>query len=417
MNQNQYDIIIIGSGIAGLYTAYHIKKRFPHISFLILEQHKKEWIGGRTNNDEFYSVKVVSGAGIGRKDTNPLLIRLLNELDVPFKEYHSVISYSTLLQPMDIIKTINYLKREYRKHPELRDKNFSQFFIHFLGEKAYNHFVISAGYNDYERADLYETLFNYGMDDNTGGWTGFYVPWKQLVDTLYQQIGKQHFRFSSKVVKIDKVEKNPCVFEVSMDSGKQLYCNKVIIATTITSIKNLVPGASNKHSLYQQIRGQPFLRLYGKFNKKSAEIMKNYVPNYTIVPGPLQKIIPIDANKGVYMISYSDNNDAVLLHDRAKNTVENRKLLCHLLEESLDIPRGSLDLIAIKEYYWPVGTHYYEPLSKQFSSRNQFLQKAQHPEDGMIVVGEAVSRYQGWVEGALESVKKVVTDKWIETEC
>ena len=84
-NQNQYDIIIIGSGIAGLYTAYHIKKRFPHISFLILEQHKKEWIGGRTNNDIFYSTQVVSGAGIGRKDTNPILIRLLKELDVPFK--------------------------------------------------------------------------------------------------------------------------------------------------------------------------------------------------------------------------------------------------------------------------------------------------------------------------------------------
>jgi len=30
------------------------------------------------------------------------------------------------------------------------------------------------------------------------------------------------------------------------------------------------------------------------------------------------------------------------------------------------------------------------------------------------VVGEVVSRYQGWTEGALESVKSVLTTKWIK---
>lgn len=41
------DFIIIGAGIAGLYTAYQIK-RFapPNTTFLILEKNKKEWMGG-----------------------------------------------------------------------------------------------------------------------------------------------------------------------------------------------------------------------------------------------------------------------------------------------------------------------------------------------------------------------------------
>jgi len=34
---------------------------------------------------------------------------------------------------------------------------------------------------------------------------------------------------------------------------------------------------------------------------------------------------------------------------------------------------------------------------------------------GMVVVGEMVSRDQGWVEGALESVDAVVTRDWVNT--
>jgi len=93
-------------------------------------------------------------------------------------------------------------------------------------------------------------------------------------------------------------------------------------------------------------------------------------------------------------------------------------LYCKLIEQSLGIPNGSLYLVAIKDFYWPIGTHYYDPLNKtQFKTRDQFLKQAQNPEKGMLVVGEAVSRYQGWVEGALESVKAVLNKKWINDEC
>ena len=62
-----YDIIIIGSGMSGLYTAYNIKKMSPNTSFLILEKYKRQWIGGRTSNETFYGTEIVTGAGIGRK--------------------------------------------------------------------------------------------------------------------------------------------------------------------------------------------------------------------------------------------------------------------------------------------------------------------------------------------------------------
>ena len=152
-------------------------------------------------------------------------------------------------------------------------------------------------------------------------------------------------------------------------------------------------------------------------NKESAEIMKKYVPEYTIVPGPLQKIIPMDANKGVYMIAYSDNSNALIQKKYLKDTAENRNLYCDLIEESLGIPSGSLKIIAMKDFYWPIGTHYYEPLKGPYRTRNEFVNKAQHPQNGMLVVGEAISRYQGWTEGALESVKTVLSKDWVKSQC
>jgi hypothetical protein len=414
MSHEYYDIIIVGSGVAGLYSAYNIQKMCPSASFLILEKHKKKWIGGRISNETFYGTEIVTGAGIGRKDKHLLLIKLMDELGVKYSEFDFITYYSTLIVPVDIEKIIKQLKIEYAKHPELHDKTFKEFFIRIFDEKLYKKFIVSVGYTDYENADLHETLYNYGMDDNKGGWKGLYIPWKKMIDKLYDKIGKKHFRFSSDVVKVNKIEKSPRLFEINTETGTIYYCNKVIIATTITGIQKLIP---NKNSLYQQIQGQPFLRLYAKFNKESSEIMKKYVPDYTIVPGLLQKIIPMNKDKGVYMISYSDNSNALAQKNYLEDTPDNREMYCRLLEESLGIQNGSLKIIAIKDFYWTIGTHYYKPLRGVYKTRKEFVDKAQHPQDGVLVVGEVVSRYQGWTEGALESVKTVLSRHWIETEC
>ena len=49
----------------------------PHLSLIILERDKRNWIGGRIGNEQFYGETVVTGAGIGRKKTDTLLMKLL----------------------------------------------------------------------------------------------------------------------------------------------------------------------------------------------------------------------------------------------------------------------------------------------------------------------------------------------------
>ena len=194
MTTTNCDIIIIGSGMAGLFSAYNIQKISPQTSFIILEKYKKQWIGGRTSNEMFYGTEIVTGAGVGRKNKDKLLIKLMDELGVKYEPYHSDINYAQTFTPVDILKIIKLLKKEYLKHTELHHKTFKEFFIKIFDEKLYKKFIISSGYTDYENADLHETLYNYGMDDNKGGWTGIHIPWKNMVEKLYHTIGKNHFR-------------------------------------------------------------------------------------------------------------------------------------------------------------------------------------------------------------------------------
>jgi len=262
------------------------------------------------------------------------------------------------------MNAIRTLKAEYNKRPEYyrhTKKSFKQFFIDTLGEGEYRSFVISTGYTDFENADIYETLYHYGMDDNVSGWTAIHVPWKDLIDSLYQKIGggSRHFRFSTEVTRIRKIEDNPgCIFEVATSTAipngnKTYYANKVVVATTVDAVRRIVPGASARPSIYQQIQGQPFLIVYAKFDRESTEIMKKYVTSFTVLQtGHLQKMIPMDPDKGVYMVAYNDNQHARIL--KAKGALENTRKNCEMYSkwaaDALGIPASTpLHIIAIKD--------------------------------------------------------------------
>jgi hypothetical protein len=411
MNSNFYDIIIIGAGLSGLYSAYSIKKLDPSKKFLILESNKKPYIGGRVGNDNFYGSSIVVGAGVGRKDTDKLLIKLLNELDIDFKPFKVLMNYSSLISnPINVKNCLAVLRQQYKNMNNPSPLTFKQFAKQFLGNKNYERFIISAGYRDYEEEDVYEVLYHYQMDDNAPGWTALDIHWSDLIDSLCNKIGYQNIKTSNKVEKITKTNLDPCIFEIITEKGVKYHSNKVIIATRISTVQKLLPS----FPIYNQIHGQPFLYVYAKFTKKSAEIMNQYVPYYTIVPGPLQKMVPFDPSKGIYMIAYSDNKNAKLLNQNVENKESNRKFFQREVEKSLDITPNSLKIISIKHFYWPIGTHYYEPLdTNKFKNREEFIYEAQHPEKCLLVVGEAVSRRQGWTEGALESVHAVLNKRWI----
>lgn len=396
-----YDFIIIGAGIAGLYSGYRIHKLNPNAKVLVLE--REPTLGGRMGTVRFHGVDIAIGAGIGRKNKDKLLIELLQELDIPFHEF--VVgsqNASTIHSPVNVRKIFRILKNEYEKMNKPLSSNscslqkgmtFRQFALPILGSTVYKNFLICSGYTDYEKEDVFETLYHYGMEDNDNGWTGLSIPWNQLIENLAKHV---RIKTSQNIVKI---ENHNDVFSIINDKDLTFRTHKIIIASTIDTVRQLLP----QNPIYKFIKGQPFLRIYGHFDKKSNMIMRELVPISTMLPGILHRIIPMDIEKGVYMIAYTDNKGAVDLKSRIENTPDNRNYLCRLLEKSLGIENSVLNLTSIRSFYWDIGTHYFMPYS------HDILSSIQHPVLNKIyVVGEMASHNQGWVEGALESVNAIL---------
>ena len=184
---SKYDIIIIGAGLSGLYSAYNIKKMFPKINLLVLESNKI--VGGRIGNENFYGANIVVAAGVGRRDTNELLIKLLKELDINYTSFVVDMHYSKQIK--NVINVKEYLiklRTIYNKYKNPPSITFKKFFVEHLGLKEYNDFVISSGYSDYENEDVYEVLYYYQMEDNASGWTALDISWSKLVSKLCQKI-------------------------------------------------------------------------------------------------------------------------------------------------------------------------------------------------------------------------------------
>lgn len=398
------DIVIIGGGIAGLYCAYKIKKMDPSKKILLLEASDR--LGGRAGNVNFHGEPVAIGAGIGRKNKDKLLLSILKELNVPFHEFMASSQYTSSIEPTCKVKEMFlYLKREYNA-PNDNDKTFKQYAKPKLEQKyykgAYKEFTTCAGYTDYENECAHDTLYHYGFDDNYSSWPGFGFSWNQLIDKLASKIGGNNIHKSCYVKSIKPVSENE--YSVICNNKQIFECKKIIIATEINGIQKLLP----EYRIYNQVKSQPFLRIYGKFSKESARIMEDKCGHTTIVPGPIHKIIPMNTEKGIYMIAYTDNNGAKILDKYIKN----RAVLCRYLEDALEIPNNTLVLDDMVDFYWDVGTHYYSPMKPKgaFKNRNEFCKHLQRPKNDILVVGEAVSMKQGWVEGAFESVDNIIRE-------
>ena len=196
--------------------------------------------------------------------------------------------------------------------------------------------------------------------------------------------------YNTTIIKINK-DKN----EVISSNNKTYKYDKLIVATTIDSIKHLFP----EKSIYSKIKGEPFLRMYGKFSDNCINIVKNKLHGRTVVGPPLQEIIPMNPDKGVYMISYSDNKNAIFLKNKNKTYFE------QLLSKILDY---QISLDSIQSHFWKIGIHYNLILPAKYTSREEFMADAQMPYDNIFIVGEVVALDHGWTESALETVESII---------
>lgn len=409
-----YDYIIIGAGISGLYSAYNIKKKDPTKKILILEKNKI--IGGRMNVYNFYGTNVNIGAGVGRKKKDYLLIKLLDELKIKYEANKKKIYYHENVSKINFNNIVKKLRNSYNKDIH-NNYIFKKFGIEILGNEEYKKFVTYLGYSDFENTDAYETLYFYDLDDDISGGETLHIKWDELLNALSIKIGMNNIKFNNNIISINKVDNEYII----TNSKKIIYSSKkIIIASTIDTVKKLLRSLtesnaeliplkygveryiSSKLSIYNDIKGQNFLRVYGKFDENSTNIINSIIKGYTVVNDPIKKIIPINKKNGIYMIVYTDNKSAKYFI----NNLDDKIFFCKEIEKMLNL--SNLKLIGLKSFYWNIGTHYYKPLNNKYKNREEFIIKCQNPEKNLFVVGELISRNQGWTQGALESVNNII---------
>ena len=377
------NIVIIGAGPAGLYSAYLLRKKYPDYKITIIE--KEKYAGGRTRMVNYEGVDIVTGAGVGRKEKDMLLQRLLNNLGFTVPEYPSRHYYIK-----GIKHTFNiWVKKLFANINKVKRMPFRAFGIKTLGESEYKKFVTATAYGDFEAADCKDVMQYDGFADHISSFTILKMPWNDLIHKLSIN---ENIVYNTTIIKINKDKK-----EIIASNNKIYKYDKLIVATTIDTIKHLFP----EKSIYSKIKGEPFLRMYGKFSDNCIDIIKNKIRGRTVVGAPLQEIIPINQDKGVYMISYSDNKNAIFLRNKNKEYFE--QLLTKILD--LEYP---ISLDSIQPYFWKIGIHYNLPLPAKYNSREEFMEDAQMPYDNIFIVGEVVALDHGWTESALETVESII---------
>ena len=292
---------------------------------------------------------------------------------------------------------------------------------------------------DYESSSVCATLYDYDFDDN---YTDLRkkpkvaaINWEALVDGLVRAAIHDARYFVTKDARVTCVrrvthqeEDGHCNFLVQYRSRSSkspvqtLACRRIVFATASRAIVKLRPELSG---ITRELRPQSFLRAYARVDRSASAEFQKAIKTYTVVPGPLQKIIPIDVEEGVYMVAYSDNESADLLYrmgfGRTKSTCNQRlkqrmcRLICRSLglRENVDIHSSLLRITDLVVFYWRGGTHYYRPSASAESgvSRDLFLRRTLFPESHVTVLGEGFSRDQGWTEGALQRVEDAFFSK------
>ena len=394
-------IIIIGAGISGLYLGHLLKKSGK--DFLIIEKDSR--YGGRVHVDDFEGESVVLGAGIGRLEKDKTLYDLCKSLSAPVHTYTSTISriFSTGVKrnnennKNNENKFLKELDRLTRKSKSITPHQRSTTtFLEYLKQNCDNpyDFIKLSGYTDYINADIIDTIDDYGFDDVTSGYTGFSIEWDTLIDNLYQELS-DNVRLSESVTGHNKTDKI-----IRTEKGIYHY-DKLVCSTPVSVTRTLFPEIR----ILQDLNCQPFSRIFARIGEGRVE-MAETIKNFTIVDSYLQKIIPVDTKKGIYMIGYNDNQDA----DEAFidfTTLTETQLYDKISSELKRIFKFDVAVQFAKIAYWPDGTTYYKPLPITFRDREEWLEKARNPVDNIYFVGEGFSRNQGWVQGSLESVDAI----------
>ena len=403
--------VIIGAGITGLYLAYKLItiKNIKPDHIVIYD--RRDRIGGRIYTYSNKGFKYSVGAGRLNKN-HKYVMKLIKDFNLQdqiidiskdkgyfingemmtekelLKYYNS--KYNTLEELWDF--AINY-KTNIDKH----NYNLHNYFSLFMPTNEVEILNKSLGYiGEMFDMNAHNAILTLRKDFDVKKNEFFVLKdgIQVLCDVLYKYLKSNNVKI---MLKANMTEINDDDKSYMVHNKKYKY-DKIYFTIKRKDYTNLEYFKRYKN-LFNSVSDGRLLRIYAQFKDVWFKDMPKIMTD-----NKLQFIIPIDYEKGLIQISYSDSYNADFWNS-IKSKKEVKKQIKKLLNEMFpDKKIKEPDWITM--HYWNAGDHMWSPgtnskkVQKQFD--NIYFKK------GIYILGETYCDRQAWIEGAIETVHKKV---------
>jgi monoamine oxidase/predicted heme/steroid binding protein len=424
-----YDLVIIGGGIAGLYTLYKLSKQFTNLKILLLESGER--YGGRiySYKETIDGEEYVMDLGAGRLGHHQKLINtLISELGLKSKIVN-IPNTKTYIEVTENNKA--HEKTQYKDSIMAKLYNFFLSpLVSKLGKSALQKFYLYELLTKYMCASFSQkvaSVFEYSSDLNelnaydAIGYFKYDYNKESTFFTLNGGLGQiiDHLLLAIKqtqgykrnyisIVNLSHVENvtnnaNTNLFTISVSNYKNstkttYYCDHLICAIPKQSLESLSIFKPLLRDL-DTINPINLVRIFEVYKTENGESWFKNIKK-TITNSKVQFVIPINSNNGLIMSSYSDCANARFWNnllakkglDYVKQTL-NSTLNLVFSVYNISVPSSKY----IKLYFWDAGVANW----KKNVDSDYLSYKLINPLPNVYIIGENYSKYQAWCEGAL----------------
>jgi protoporphyrinogen oxidase len=397
MVNNNYDIIIVGGGITGLYMCYKLAP--TNKSILLLESTSD--LGGRIKTIKKDGDQYEAGA-VRICSTHKKTLRLLTELNLHSDLYKLPNEINTILYEesvkVDLYGLLNEVVEASKKMDScyLDNITFYLLCVDVLGNETANHLMYAYGYDaEFMYASASSILLMYSSSLlKPKDYYALRCGLSEMIHKLYSNLCSQSnvtVQLSTEVHDVNSLKK---AVLLNCSQKQWVYAQHIILTVPMKSLKKY---SCLKDAPVKSVMQSCLHRIYAKYPVKDGNVWFQNIKR-TTTNNILRHIIPIDPSTGLIMIIYADSSKSYAWNLIAKQGTEVLTEKIHDQIEAVFKVRPPKPLW-IRNYYWEIGVHFWKPGYNVEASRKQLIQ----PHPNIYICGETYSKNQGWIEGCLET--------------
>lgn len=392
------DIVIVGGGLAGLYTAW--KLQTAGFKCMILES--KQTLGGRIKTKHHASTDTVYECGASKILPSHInMIRLIKDIgfksdDLLFTD--KIVRLKVGPPPKGTPTIADIVDQLHNDSFDKLNMTLREWLLLRYEQHVVDYIINASGYlHVFEESNALNGVTYLEKDFVQATQIATFLPGLNKIirrlTWLFKKGGGTILR-STKVYEIKKVENN----EYLVNNYK---AKKVVIAIPPSGIKNIKGIPQHILHACEGITPVPLIRVF------TDSLHAGRVP-YTHTSNVVQRTMQRASN--FYQCIYASSRNALFW----KKAIANKSLLLAFKLHAKGIYNRNASFSDMEPHYWPNGIHLWKP----GYDGNTIWRKLVTNSEGVYVVGEAFCPYQRWMESALltsnDIIEKIKSNKVVE---